>query len=101
MPTRCCEWRASCTSEVKGGQLQNLLAKSISFFQNQAAGRILFSFFNDSNSIGALLSIGLLSAAMHLIYTSVRLGILWYIDPILTLAYLSVVPFQIAADVAR
>jgi ATP-binding cassette, subfamily B, bacterial len=79
---------------IKALQLDNLLGKSSSFFRNTATGRVLFSFFNDSNQIGSVLSVGLVNAVLHLFFIIVRLGILWYIDLTLLLAYLLVIPVQ-------
>ena len=82
--------------EVKSEQLDNLLAKGTSFFRNTASGKLLFSFFNDSNQIGALLSFGVINSVLNFFFVAARLVILWYLDPVLLLVYLSIVPFQVA-----
>ncbi|HSQ04121.1 MAG TPA: hypothetical protein VLN59_08800, partial [Burkholderiales bacterium] len=61
---------------VKSEQLDNLLAKGANFFRNTASGKILFSFFNDSNQIGALLGIGAVNAVLNLFFVAARLGLL-------------------------
>ena len=79
---------------VKSVQLDNLLAKGANFFRNTASGKILFSFFNDSNQIGALLSIGAINAVLNLFFVAARLGILAYLDVRLMCVYLAVIPPQ-------
>jgi ATP-binding cassette subfamily B protein len=79
---------------VKSAQLDNLLAKSANFFRGTAAGRVLFSFFNDSNQIGALLSFGIINTALNVFFILARLAILWYVDAVLMAAYLCILPFQ-------
>ena len=80
---------------IKSIQLDNLMRKSLGFFQNNATGQVLFAFFNDSNSIGGLLTVGLLNTAMSVLYVLVRLCVLGWIDPVLMVAYLAVLPFQL------
>ena len=79
---------------VKASQLENLLQKSITFFRGIPSGKVLFSFFNDSNQIGALLSVGLSTVVMNIFFVVLRLGILGYLDALLLLTYLAVIPFQ-------
>lgn len=79
---------------VKSVQLDNLLAKGANFFRNTASGKILFSFFNDSNQIGALLSLGAVNAMLNLFFAAARLAILAYLDVKLMCVYLAVIPPQ-------
>jgi len=81
--------------EIKAIQLRNLLQKSSNFFRNTASGRLLFSFFNDSNQIGSLLSLGLVNALLHVFLMLTRIGILWYLDLELLFAYAFVIPVQL------
>lgn len=82
--------------QVKAEQLDNLLAKGINFFRNNASGKLIFSFFNDSSQIGSLLSVGFVNALLNIFFVIVRTGILLWVDWTLTLAYLAVLPFQFA-----
>ncbi len=82
---------------IKSSQLDNLVDKGINFFRNSDPGTILFSFFNDSNRIGATLSLGLVNTALHVILAVLRTGILGYINPFLMCLYLlAVIPLQLA-----
>jgi ATP-binding cassette subfamily B protein len=81
--------------QIKSVQLDNLLGKSANFFRNTPSGKILFSFFNDSNQIGSLLSVGLVGALLQLVFAGVRIGIVIWISPLLGLLYvLAVLPLQ-------
>ena len=79
---------------IKNHQLDNLLAKSLNFFRGIPSGKILFSFFNDSNQIGALLSLGMSNWIINLLILAVRAFILWYLSPFLCLLYFIVLPLQ-------
>jgi len=79
---------------IKAEQLANILAKGLNFHKNTPAGRLMYCFFNDSNQIGTLLSLGLSNAAMSVALIIVRSVILWYIAPRLLLLYFATIPAQ-------
>jgi subfamily B ATP-binding cassette protein HlyB/CyaB len=82
---------------IKSDQLDNLLGKNAAFFRNTASGRVLFSFFNDSNQIGTILSLGLVNGLVALLLIAARVVVLWYVDAVLmTLYVVMVIPTQLA-----
>ena len=81
---------------IKSIQLDNLLAKGANFHRSTASGKLLFSFFNDSNQIGTLLSLGMINTISNLLLLVARGGVLWYINFWLFIIYIAIVPFQAA-----
>lgn len=81
-------------ARIKADQLRNLLGKSLNFYKATPTGRLIFCFFNDSNQIGSLLSMGIANTVLGIVLIVLRAGILLWLTPTLLLIFAAVVPLQ-------
>jgi len=66
---------------------------SIRYYQNRKAGEIISRFINDVESTSSLVETGLMNIWLDLFTLSLAIGVMFYLNPVLTLISLCVFPF--------
>jgi len=79
---------------IKSEQLARLFSKGLNFFKSTASGRLIFCFFSDSSQIGTLLSVGLATTMLNILFVVLRTGLLLYIAAPLVIIWMILIPIQ-------
>jgi subfamily B ATP-binding cassette protein MsbA len=79
--------------DIRSHLYDHIQKLSIRYYQNRKIGEIISRFINDVEATSALVETGLMNIWLDLFTLTLAMGVMFYLNPILTLISLSVFPF--------